>query len=163
MKHSKHERVKKALGKIQREEQLIQFDCEFSQKVRKMFRDRRQALGLSYNSLAQTLGVNWSTLRKWEMGMTRNCNLRHRLVIEDFLNGKLDETLLRNHEHELACSAITKNLTPRIANALEKIENTYKLCINRPDLCEHLWKSLNELSVIVLKRLLASEKDNEKM
>ena len=129
------------------EENAIHFDCEFTTELRLLFRHKRESLGLAYSSLAQIFDVNWSTVRKWEIGKTRYSNIRLRPLIEDFLNGKLDDLLLR-----------AKHIPPRMSGALEKIENTYRLCLNYPDLCEHLRKSLDALSVAMLKKLLEIHK-----
>ena len=86
--------------------------------------------------------------------MTRYSNICHRPLIEDFLNGKLDELLLRSQDEKMSRQAMTKHVPPRMSNALEKIENTYRLCLNYPDLCESLRKSLDALSVAMLQKLL---------
>lgn len=137
-----------------KEENAIHFDCEFTTRIRMLFRQKRESLGLAYSGLAQIFGVNWSTVRKWEIGMTRYSNICHRPLIEDFLNGKLDELLLRSQDEKMSRQAMTKHVPPRMSNALEKIENTYRLCLNYPDLCESLRKSLDALSVAMLQKLL---------
>jgi ribosome-binding protein aMBF1 (putative translation factor) len=137
-----------------KEEASIHFDCEFTTPVRMLFRQKRETLGLAYSSLAQIFVVNWSTVRKWEIGRTRYCNIRLRPIIEDYLNGKLDDLLIHCQREKLSRQSMPRNLTPKVANVLEKIENTYRLCINYPDLCEQLRKSLDELSVVMLKKLL---------
>lgn len=136
----------------------IHFDCEFTTEFRLLFRHKRESLGLAYSSLAQLFGVNWSTVRKWEIGKTKYSNIRHRPLIEDFLNGKLDDLLLRSQNEKMSRQTIARHMTPRMSGALEKIENTYRLCLNYPDLCEHLRKSLDALSVTVLKKLLEIHK-----
>lgn len=141
-----------------KEENAIHFDCEFTTRIRILFRQKRESLGLAYSSLAQIFGVNWSTVRKWEIGKTRYCNICHRPLMEDFLNGKLDELLLRSQDEKMSRQAMTKHVPPRMCNALDKIENTYKLCLNYPDLCEALRKSLEALSVAMLKELLENHK-----
>ena len=153
---AKREKGKKASRKknAEKEENQIHFDSEFTTEVRLLFREKRQNLGLAYSSLAQIFGVNWSTIRKWEIGKTKYSNIRHRPLIEDFLNGKLDDLLIHYQDEKMSRQSITRNLSPKIASVLEKIENTYRLCINYPDLCEHLWKSLDALSVVMLKKLL---------
>ncbi len=140
------------------EENAIHFDCEFTTELRLLFRHKRESLGLAYSSLAQIFDVNWSTVRKWEIGKTRYSNIRLRPLIEDFLNGKLDDLLLRNKEEKMSRHSIAKHIPPRMSGALEKIENTYRLCLNYPDLCEHLRKSLDALSVAMLKKLLEIHK-----
>ncbi len=141
-----------------KEENAIHFDCEFTTRIRILFRQKRESLGLAYSVLAQIFGVNWSTVRKWEIGRTRYCNICHRPLMEDFLNGKLDELLLRSQDEKMSRQAMTKHVPPRMSNAIEKLENTYRLCLNYPDLCEALRKSLDALSVAMLKKLLENHK-----
>ena len=140
------------------EENAIHFDCEFTTRIRILFRQKRESLGLAFSSLGQIFGVNWSTVRKWEIGRTRYCNIRQRPLIEDFLNGRLDELLKRSQDEKMSRQSMTKHVPPRMSNALEKRENTYRLCLNYPDLCEALRKSLDALSVAMLKRLLENHK-----
>ena len=137
-----------------KEESSIRFDCEFTTPIRLLFRQKRERLGLAYSSLAQIFGVNWSTVRKWEIGRTRYSNIHLRPMIEDYLNGKLDDVLLRCQHEKLSKQSMPRHLTPKVANVLEKIENTYRLCVNYPDLCEQLRKSLDDLCVVMLKKLL---------
>ena len=141
-----------------KEENAIHFDCEFTTRIRILFRHKRESLGLAYSSIAQIFGVNWSTVRKWEIGRTRYCNICHRPLMEDFLNGKLDELLLRSQDEKMSRQAMSKHVAPRMSNALDKLENTYRLCLNYPDLCEALRKSLDALSVAMLKKLLENHK-----
>ncbi len=153
---TKHKKGKGREKKKQnvKEENLIHFDCEFTTEIRLLFRRKRENLGLAYSSLAQVFGVNWSTVRKWEIGKTRYSNIRLRPLIEEFLNGKMDDLLRHYQDEKTSRQSISKHLSPKISNVLEKIENTYRLCINYPDLCEHLQKSLDDLSELMLKKLL---------
>ena len=137
-----------------KEEKTIHFDCEFTTELRLLFRQKRESLGLAYSGLAQIFGVNWSTVRKWEIGRTKYSNIRHRPLIEDFLNGKLDDLLLRSQDEKMSRQSIARHITPRMSGAFENIENTYRLCLNYPDLCEDIRKSLDALSVAMLKKLL---------
>ena len=140
----------------------IRFDCKFTDEIRKVFKEKREALGMTYSTLAEILDVNWSTVRKWETGKTQYCNIRHRPLIEEFLNGKLDIFFKQYHNEELARNALSRNLSPKIASVLEKIENTYKLCADYPELCENLWKGLDSLSVQTLKMLLTANTQKKK-
>lgn len=140
----------------------ICFDCRFTDDIRKKFKEKREALGLAYSTLAEILEVNWSTVRKWETGKTQYCNIRHRPLIEDFLNGKLDVLFQQFHDEEMSRHAISRNLSPKLVCVLEKIENIYKLCLEYPELCEHLWKGLDGISVSTLKKLLGNDDNDNK-
>ena len=147
-------------GKLRKKKASIHFDCGFTFKIRKLFRKRRETLGLSYNALAQVFDVNWSTIRKWEIGKTKYCNLRHRLTIEKFLNGEMDELLLSGRNKALVRLSSSRNSQPKIESILEQLESTYRLCVNKPELREHMCKSLSALSIITLKKLLGDDNDN---
>ena len=66
------------------------FTVVFTEQTRRRLRERRLALGLTYERLADALGINGSTLRKWESGTTRRCSLFCRPLVADFLSGDYD-------------------------------------------------------------------------
>lgn len=70
-----------------------QFAGVFSEEFRKRFEDHRRELGASYQQLASALRINWSTIRKWECGVTRTCHSRHIVRVSDFLNRRYDSLL----------------------------------------------------------------------
>ena len=64
-----------------------EFDGVFTEWVRLRLRQHRKELGLSLAGLGAKLGVDWSTVRKWETGATRRCHPSMVPVIGDFLCG----------------------------------------------------------------------------
>ena len=72
-----------------------EFDGVFTEWVRLRLRQHRKELGLSLAGLGAKLGVDWSTVRKWETGATRRCHPSMVPVIGDFLCGCHDWRLRR--------------------------------------------------------------------
>ncbi len=72
-----------------------EFDGVFTEWVRLRLRQHRKELGLSLAGLGAKLGVDWSTVRKWETGATRRCHPSMVPVIGDFLCGCCDWRLRR--------------------------------------------------------------------
>ena len=77
-----------------------EFDGVFTEWVRLRLRQHRRELGLSLAGLGAKLGVDWSTVRKWEMGATRRCHPSLIPVIGDFLRGCCERRLRRLREPE---------------------------------------------------------------
>ena len=154
MKRRTNERGKMSIAKENGPSEFIQFECEFTEKIRRLFKAKRQILGLSYNSLAEIIGANWSTIRKWEIGRTMNCNLRFRIAVEDFLNDDANHILLQSRGQKYSLYSTGRVTTRDITIALERVENTYRLCCGRPDFCEYIWNSLNALSHLMLTKLI---------
>ena len=156
MKRRTNERGKMGMAKDKRRSEFVQFECEFTEKIRRIFKAKRLTLGLSYSSLGEIIGANWSTIRKWETGHTTNCNLRYRIAIEDFLNDDAHHILLRSQGANYSLYSTGNAHAPDIAIALERLENTYRLCNGHPDFCDYIWNSLNALSLLMLKKLVAA-------
>ena len=72
-----------------------EFDGVFTEWVRRRLRRHRVELGLSLAGLGTKLGVDWSTVRKWETGETRRCHPSLVPVIGNFLRGYYDRGLRR--------------------------------------------------------------------
>jgi len=71
-----------------------EFDGRITPAISRRLHSRRIALGLSYQALADALGVCWSTLRKWELGECHHCTEPMQPLLADFLRGSYDELLL---------------------------------------------------------------------
>lgn len=159
MKQRKGERSKTSIEGLDATNGYIRFNCVFTPEIRKIFKEKRQILGLSYNSLAEIIGANWSTLRKWEMGKTINCNIRYRIAIEEFLNDDVNHILLKNQGQGDSHYLTYRGQSSRINDALEKVKMTYLLCSGYPEYREHIWSSLNALACLMLKKLTSNESD----
>ena len=77
------------------------FTGVFDEKNRQAFREHRLALGISLELMADFLDVHWSTIRKWEAGVTLSCHPRHVVKVAKFLSGEYDLQLKVILEHEL--------------------------------------------------------------
>lgn len=131
----------------------VVFDGKFTARLRELLRRRRQELGLSYASLSGYFNVNWSTLRKWELGPTSHCGVSMRPLLGKFLNGELDENL-RQMQSKYRFSAPTRYLPSSVQSCLERIGNTYRLCQNRPELKCRLIEELSAKTGEILDRLV---------
>jgi len=76
------------------EQRIEEFDGRITPAISQRLHSRRLALGLSYERLAEALGVSWSTLRKWELGECSRCTASKQERLADFLRGNYDEQLL---------------------------------------------------------------------
>ena len=62
-------------------------------------RARRHRLGLTYEQLADAMGIHWTTLRNWELGKGgRQRNPQKTRLVRRFLSGEYDEILQRKKE-----------------------------------------------------------------
>lgn len=70
-----------------------QFSGKFDLPTRNAFRAKRRAIGVSMEQLGQFLKIHWSTVRKWEAGITTTCHPRHISRIAAFLDGIYDQEI----------------------------------------------------------------------
>lgn len=70
-----------------------QFSGKFDLPTRNEFRAKRRAIGVSLEQLGQFLKIHWSTVRKWEAGITTTCHPRHISRIAAFLDGVYDQEI----------------------------------------------------------------------
>jgi len=115
------------------------FTLRFCEKLR----ERRRELGLSYAQLGFFLGVNWSTVRKWEQGGVMACNARVRPALLAFLSGKSDETVLlvlRQRREQKQ-----KREYPNWAYSyFARVRMTFDLCHQKPDLQRQMIRTIDE-------------------
>ena len=136
----------------------VRFDGRFTDIVRKLIRDKRLELGLPYHTVSQYFSINWSTFRKWESGETRRCELRHRPLIEAFINGDLDE--------DLKAIFISSNMkypqgTPiQVYQAMERIANTYTLCSHHPEIGDDLLSKIEDIALNTLRTLVSTPRQD---
>ena len=80
------------------------FNGTFDEALRKALREKRRLVGVSLEQLGDFLQVHWSTVRKWESGVTTMCQPRHVALVIAFLNGDFDRELRRKYGLEVARS-----------------------------------------------------------
>ncbi len=139
----------------------FEMDGILTPEIRAMLLSKRCQLQVSYEELSLKLGVNWSTLRKWELGVTGSCSLRYRRRLVAFLRGEFDISLIEHAEGEIESKRFkTRTLLPtQIFQLTEQLENTYKLCARRPDVREQLVQRMEDVALETLKRLINARRD----
>ena len=136
----------------------IKFDGTFTNEIRRLMKKKREELGLPYYTIAQYFTVNWSTFRKWENGETSNCGLRHRPLIEGFINGDMDKELKAIYA---AQSVKYPSSTPsKVYQAMERVANTYTLCAQNPSIGESMLEKIEQIAMDTLKHLVAASRNN---
>jgi len=130
---------------------------KFSLEIRNLFRCRRMQMGLSYYHLSRHLGVNWSTVRKWENGSTSECTHRMRPIVDSFLKGEMDDQLCGYAVPSMQ-TPLYIHLPEKIILALERMSNTYLLCARHPRIRKWIEDNLNAAASLTLQKLLAYDK-----
>ena len=138
----------------------IKFSGTFTEEIRRLLKKKREELGLPYLSIAQYFKINWSTFRKWESGETVNCGLRHRPLIEAFINGDLDNELKSLYS---ANSGKYPAATPsKVYQAMERVANTYTLCAQNPAIGENMLAKIEQIAMDTLKHLVFASRNRQR-
>ena len=74
------------------------FNGTFDLSIRQELRERRRSVGVSLEQLGEYLKIHWSTIRKWEAGITTTCHPRHVARIISFLDGEFDEDIRKKYD-----------------------------------------------------------------
>ena len=128
--------------KAEEEEESIPFDGAFSKEDREKLRQRRMALHLTQEKLADILEVKWETERNWENGKSTQCRLTHISLVKRFLNGELDEQIVERQEYERLKAWLRKCLKK---NMLRNFEWALKIYRHRPEAGRRLLEELRQL------------------
>ena len=136
----------------------IKFNGTFTDEIRRLMKKKREELGLPYLTIAQYFKINWSTFRKWESGETVNCGLRHRPLIESFINGELDTDLKSLSAANSAKYPTTTS--SKVYQAMERIANTYTLCAQNPSIGENMLEKIEQIAMDTLKHLVVASRNN---
>ena len=105
---------------------IVKFDGVFTPALRRRLQAKRLELGLPYQRLGMLLQINWSTIRKWECGQTRCCNINLRKRVENFLNGKYDKLIIKQMQDPLTGSYPIRP-SYNVIKCMEKFSNTYQI------------------------------------
>ena len=138
----------------------VKFTGTFTEEIRRLIKKKREELGLTYLTIAQFFKINWSTFRKWENGETINCGLRHRPLIEAFINGDLDTEL-----QSLYASSSNKypnTSSSKVYQAMERVANTYTLCSQNPDIGESMLTKIEQIAMDTLKHLVIASRNRQR-
>ncbi len=134
------------------EPRVEEFDGRITPAVSRRLRSRRIALGLSYERLAEALGVSWSTLRKWELGECCRCTAPMQEILADFLDGRYDEQLL--HRPELQGKRIHN---PGIDASRQRLQRIEQLCLlgeRHPEALDILELALTAATAVALRHTM---------
>ena len=124
------------------EEEIIPFDGAFSKEDREKLRQRRMALHLTQEKLADILEVKWETERNWENGKSTQCRLTHISLVKRFLNGELDEQIVERQEYERLKTLLRKCLKKSM---LRNFEWSLKIFRASPEAGHRLLGELRQL------------------
>ena len=80
----------------------IIFNGTFNDRIRQALKAKRLSVGVSLQQLGEFLEIHWSTLRKWEVGITASCHPRHVARVTKFLAGAYDASLRALSDPEYA-------------------------------------------------------------
>ena len=80
----------------------IIFNGTFDDRIRQALKAKRLSVGVSLQQLGAFLEIHWSTLRKWEVGITASCHPRHVARVTKFLAGAYDASLRALSDPEYA-------------------------------------------------------------
>ncbi len=138
----------------------VKFSGTFTDEIRMLMKKKREELGLPYLTIAQFFKINWSTFRKWENGETVNCGLRHRPLIEAFLNGELDDDLKSLYSANAAKYPTTTS--SKVYQAMERVANTYTLCAQNPTIGENMLAKIEQIAMDTLKHLVFSSRNKQR-
>lgn len=78
------------------------FNGIFDEFTRQALKAKRRAIGVSLQQLGEFLEIHWSTVRKWEAGVTGACHPRHVARVAKFLTGEYDIPLRALSDPEFA-------------------------------------------------------------
>lgn len=135
------------------------FMPRLNDEFRRLFREKRLELGLTYSRLSAYFLVNWSTIRKWEVGESRNCNSRVRPLLVRFLSGDADQELGVKLWPKLP-GGLPQGL-PRLArNCLNSYLQTYQDCEGYPDLRREMLQIITGATTILVNRLLSTRPED---
>ncbi len=101
-------------------------------------------MGLSVQKLGEAMGVNWSTLRKWEDGSVGSCRPAHARKLSRFLAGELDETIRRMSSTPLSRNEEKRSQALPLLECMERISGLYRICEGNPTLESAMVSRLNE-------------------
>jgi len=130
------------------------FDGVFTGEVRRLMREKREALGASQQQVAPLLCVHHSTLRKWESGVVTNCQPKHYAKVASFLQGEFDRKLRTYNEDAGDILKLWTELPESIHRCVERALTVYRLCTNHPDLQNGILNDFNGTLNGTVRRLL---------
>lgn len=71
--------------------QRLDFSGIFDDAHRKHLKELRRTFGMTYEDLGKLLGCDWSTVHKWENGVSTSSRGYLTIILKQFFNGELDK------------------------------------------------------------------------
>ena len=102
------------------------FQGTFDEQMRELFRAKRLAVGLSMQQLGEFLKIHWSTLRKWEAGITERCRSKYVLRVAEFLDGVYDRELRRMYGTQISALSRRRSDSEHLLAGLEVLPASVK-------------------------------------
>ena len=132
------------------------FQGVFDDQMREIFHAKRLAVGFSLQQLGEFLKIHWSTIRKWEAGITTSCHPRHIKRINKFLAGEYDDQLHSLSRQEIFPKASPARKVPLVVDqCLERASQAYQLCQNDyPELGTAFLESIDQAIQDTIRRFL---------
>ncbi|MFA6815734.1 MAG: helix-turn-helix transcriptional regulator [Lentisphaeria bacterium] len=135
------------------EKNSLAFENKLTADIRTRLKEKRIQLGLTYLSLSKFFEVNWSTIRKWELGPTITCNITKFKKLIAFIHGDYDDQL---KEGMPICPYSENNRLPgTVRLCMERLSNTYMICKNNEDLKQQLIENVNQTTCEILQDLIS--------
>ncbi len=131
----------------------ISFKGILTPELRRIIGERRRDMGLSYCSLGNFFGVDWSTVRKWEKGPTVLCSIAHRPMVESFINGEYDDMLMRM-QNDYYRNNDSRFIPATMQVCMDRIGSTYAMCEEFPELKSQLITELMNCTSQTLSQLI---------
>lgn len=127
------------------------FTGELTDEIRNSFLDKRNSLKLTRYKLAQLLGIDPVTIKRWEEGPTTQTSQIMISIITDFIEGKFDRKIMKQTVKPSLPGAI-RSIPREIISPLVKLSKLYMSCSSQPQLRERILQGLKQI---------ASEANNE--
>ena len=123
----------------------LQFNGVFTDALRQALHEKRMMFGFSLQQLGDFLKIHWSTIRKWEAGITITCHPRHIARIGKFLSGGFDEQLRMISGQEPFLRVMARKIPTAANQCMERATQTYQLCHSDfPDLGADLLNAIDQ-------------------
>lgn len=114
--------------------------------MREIFHAKRMSAGFSFQQLGEFLKIHWSTIRKWEAGITATCHPRHIKRINMFLAGEFDNQMQSLSREDLFPKPPSTRRVPLVVDkCLERASQAYQLCQNEyPELGKAFLEAIDQ-------------------
>ncbi len=126
---------------------------DLNEEFRRLFREKRLSLGLTYKRLGVFFLSHWSTIRKWELGQIFHCNDRVRPLLYRFLSGAADREL-KSDVRSCMPGSLSQSMPPLVRDCFQGYIDTYLLCEMHPALQKEMRQALDDITKKAVDDLL---------